>query len=129
MLAVGNNGSNAGRDRRRFDTTPPQFYCGLAVPARRLDVCIVRHAGELLVHRPMPAAPDPFRQARAPSRDGLVVAVAGLFPWSGRADRGAQEPRLLVLGHALSRKARHGGTATTETIASPPLATVQRGGR
>jgi hypothetical protein len=38
-------------------------------------VCIVNHAGEILVHRNMKAAPEPFLKAVAPYRDGLVVAV------------------------------------------------------
>jgi hypothetical protein len=38
-------------------------------------VCIVNHAGEILVHRHMKAAPEPFLKAVAPYRDGLVVAV------------------------------------------------------
>jgi hypothetical protein len=39
-------------------------------------VCIVHHDGDILVHRNMKAAPAPFLKAVAPSRDGLVVAVA-----------------------------------------------------
>ena len=38
-------------------------------------VCSVNHAGAILVHRHMTAAPAPFRKAVAPDRDGLVVAV------------------------------------------------------
>jgi hypothetical protein len=50
----------------------------------------------------MPARPAPFLQARAPSRAGLGGAVEGRWPWYGRADRGAQEGRPCVLGHARS---------------------------
>jgi hypothetical protein len=46
-----------------------------------MDVCILRHGGEILVHRHMQAAPAPFLTAMAPYRDGLVVAVEGLFTW------------------------------------------------
>jgi hypothetical protein len=44
-------------------------------------VCIVNRDGEILLHRNMKAAPEPFLKAVAPYRDGLVVAVECLFPW------------------------------------------------
>jgi hypothetical protein len=42
-------------------------------------VCSVNDAGEILGHRNMKAAPEPFLKAVAPSRDGLVVAVECIF--------------------------------------------------
>lgn len=65
----------------RFYNTPHQFYCGLDLHARSMYVCIVSRDGELLVHRNMTAAPEPFLKAIAPDRDGLVVAVECTFPW------------------------------------------------
>jgi hypothetical protein len=44
-------------------------------------VCILSQEGEMLVHRTRKAAPEPFRKAIAPYRDGLVVAVDWVFPW------------------------------------------------
>jgi hypothetical protein len=85
--------------------------------------------GERLVHRQMKAAPAPFLKAMAPDRDGLVVAVEGLFTWDGLAALGAQEESPFVLGHARARKAMHGGTAKHATIDSPKMATRRRGGR
>ena len=41
----------------------------------------VSQDGDILLHRNMKAAPEPFLKAIAPSRDGLVVAVACLFTW------------------------------------------------
>jgi hypothetical protein len=38
-------------------------------------VCILSQAGEILLHRHMKAAPEPFLKAIAPFREGLVVAV------------------------------------------------------
>ena len=38
-------------------------------------VCVLSHEGEILLHRNMKAAPEPFLKAVAPYRDGLVVAV------------------------------------------------------
>jgi hypothetical protein len=64
-------------------------------------VCMVSHDGDIVLHRHMKAAPEPFLQAIAPSRDGLVVAVECLFTWYWRADLCAAEGMAFVLGHAL----------------------------
>jgi predicted NBD/HSP70 family sugar kinase len=59
----------------RFYTNQRQYYCGVDLHARSLYICLANHAGEILVHRTMKAAPEPFLKAVAPYRDGLVVAV------------------------------------------------------
>ena len=78
--------------------------------------------------RNMPAGPEPLLQALAPSREDLVVCVACLLPWYGRADLCARACRPLVLGHALSRKARHGGKAKHDHMAAQNIAGLLRGG-
>jgi hypothetical protein len=113
----------------RFYTHQHPLYCGLAWHARSMDVCIVRHDGAILLHRHMQTAPAPFLKAVAPSRAGLVVAVACLFPWYGRADRGAAQGLPCVVGHVRSLNASHGGKAKNDTIASPKMALWRRGGR
>ena len=112
----------------RFDPNQPQFYCGIDLHARSMDVCIVRHAGAILGPRQMQAAPAPFRKAMAPYRAGLVVAVACIFTGSWLAELCAQAAIPLGLGHARSMQAMHGGKAKTDKIASPKLATLLRGG-
>jgi transposase len=112
----------------RFYTTQHQFYCGIDLHARSMYGCIVNHDGEILVHRNMKAAPDPFLKAVAPYRDGLVVAVEGLFTWSWLADLCAQEGIPCVLGHALYMKAIHGGKAKNDKIDSHKIAVLLRGG-
>src|SRR3989442_5394525 len=112
----------------RFYTQQHPFDCGLDLHARSMDVCIVHHAGAILRHRTMQAAPDPFLTAIAPYREGLVVAVARLFTWYWLADLCAPEGMAFVLGHALSIKAMHGGTATNDTSDSHKLAVLLRGG-
>jgi len=92
-------------------------------------VCIVRHEGAILLHRNMQAAPEPFLKAVAPYREGLVVAVACIFTWYGLADLCAAQGIPFVLGHALSRKAIHGGKATNDKSDSPKIALLLRGGR
>jgi transposase len=92
------------------------------------SLCILNQAGEILVHRHMKAAPEPFLKAVAPYRDGLVVAVEWMFTWDWLADLCAQEGIPFVLGHALSMKAIHGGKAKHDQIDAPKIAVLLRGG-
>jgi transposase len=129
MLAVGKpRFTKEGGDLRRFYTNPHKFYCGIDLHARSLYVCLVSHDGETLWHRHMKAAPEPFLQAVAPYREGLVVAVECMFTWYWLADLCAEQESPFVLGHALSMKAIHGGKATHDTIDSPKIAALLRGG-
>jgi transposase len=128
MLAVEIQVMKEGGDLMRFSTNQHPFYCGIDLHARSMYVCIVSQEGEILLHRTMQAAPEPFLKAIAPYRDGLVVAVACIFPWYGLADLCADQGVPFVLGHALSRKAIHGGTATNDKIASQKIAALLRGG-
>src|ERR671935_917792 len=112
----------------RFYTTQHPVYCGIDLHARSMYVCIVHHAGEVLLHRNMKAAPEPFLKAIAPYREGLVVAVEWMFTWYWLADLCAHEGMAFVLGHALSRKAIHGGKATNDRIDSQKIAVLLRGG-
>jgi len=76
----------------------------------------------------MKAAPEPCLTAVAPYREGLVVAVECLFTWYGRADLCAEQAIPVVLGHALSMKAIHGGKAQHDQLASQTIAALLRGG-
>ena len=42
-------------------------------------VCILNQDGEILLHRPMKASPEPFLKAIAPYREEMVVAVECIF--------------------------------------------------
>ena len=112
----------------RFYTHQHPFYCGIDLHARSMYVCIVNHAGEILLHRNMKAAPEPFLKAIAPYREGLVVAVECMFTWYWLADLCAQEGMAFVLGHALYMKAIHGGKAKNDKIDSQKIAALLRGG-
>lgn len=112
----------------RFYTTQHPFYCGIDLHARTMYVCIMQHDGEIMLHRNMQAAPALFLKAIAPYREGLVVAVEGIFTWYWLAALWAEEGMPFVLGHALSRKASHGGTATNDTIDAHKIAALLRGG-
>ena len=112
----------------RFYTNQHPFYCGIDLHARSMYVCILSHEGEILLHRNMKAAPEPFLKAVAPYREGLVVAVECLFTWYWLADLCAAPGLPFVLGHALSMKAIHGGKAKNDKIDSQKIAMLLRGG-
>ena len=129
LRAVGKSRlTKEGGALRRFYTNPHQFYCGIDLHARSMYVCIVSHDGEILVHRTMKAAPEPFLKAVAPYREGLVVAVECMFPWYWLADLCADQAIPFVLGHALSMKALHGGKAKNDKLDSHKHAALLRGG-
>jgi transposase len=112
----------------RFYNTQHQFYCGIDLHARSMYVCILSQDGEILLHRNMQAAPEPFLKAVAPYRDGVVVAVECIFTWYWLADLCTQEGIPFVLGHALYMKAIHGGKAKNDKIDSQKIAALLRGG-
>ena len=112
----------------RFYTKQHQFYCGIDLHARTMYLCVLNQDGALLVHRNMPAGPDPFLKAVAPSRTDLVVCVACLFTWYWLADLCAKEGMPCVLGPALYMKAMHGGKAKHDKIDAQKIAILFRGG-
>jgi transposase len=94
-----------------------------------MDVCVLNQDGEILLHREMKAAPEPFLKAIASYREDLVVGVECLVTWSWLADLCAQEGLPFVLGHALYMKAIHGGKANNDRIDAHTIALLLRGGR
>jgi transposase len=104
------------------------LYCGIDLHAHTMDVCLLRQDGEVVLHRHRPARPDALLKAIAPYRDGIVLAVACIFPCSWLAHLCAQEGLPLVLGHALSMQAMHGGKATNDQSDSQKIAVLLRGG-
>src|SRR5205823_5986436 len=112
----------------RFYTKQHQFYCGIDLHARTMYLCILNQDGEILVHRNMPAGPEPFLQAVTPYREDLVVCVACLFTWYWLADLCVREEIPFVLGHELYRKAIHGGQAKNDKIAAQKIAVLLRAG-
>jgi len=112
----------------RFYTKQHQFYCGIDLHARTMYLCVLNQDGEILVHRNMPAGPDPFLKAIAPYREDLVVCVECIFTWYWLADLCAREGLPFVLGHALYMKAIHGGKAKNDKIDAQKIAVLLRGG-
>jgi hypothetical protein len=93
-----------------------------------MDGCILDQGGAVLVPRNMKPDPEAFLKAIAPYRQGLVVAVEGMFPWSWLADLGADQGISFVLGPALSMKAIDGGKAKNDQSDSQKMAQLLRGG-
>ena len=112
----------------RFYTQQHQFYCGIDLHARTMYLCILNRDGEILVHRNMPAGPEPFLKAIAPYREDVVVCVECIFTWYWLADLCAREGLPFVLGHALYMKAIHGGKAKNDKIDAQKIAVLLRGG-
>jgi transposase len=112
----------------RFYTQQQKFYCGIDLHARTLYVCVLNQAGEVLLHRNLKAAPEPFLKAIAPYREDVVVCVECMFTWYWLADLCAQEGIPFVLGHALYMKAIHGGKAKNDKIDAHKIAVLLRGG-
>src|SRR5262245_55436013 len=112
----------------RFYTKQHQFYGGIDLHARTMYLCVLNQEGEVLVHRNMKAAPEPFLQAIAPYREDVVVCVECIFTWYWLADLCAREGIPFVLGHALYMKAIHGGKAKNDKIDAYKIAVLLRGG-
>jgi transposase len=112
----------------RFYTGQHRYYCGIDLHTRTMYVCILDAAGQVLVHRNLPAKPETFLEVIAPYREDLVVAVECIFTWYWLADLCAKEEIRFVLGHALFMKAIHGGKAKNDKIDAHKIAVLLRGG-
>ena len=112
----------------RFYSQAHRFYCGVDLHARTMYLCILDHAGNIVLHKEVPAEPGAFLEAIAPFRDNLVVACECLFCWYWLADLCQAENIAFVLGHALYMKAIHGGKAKTDKIDAHKIAVLLRGG-
>ncbi len=99
-------------------TQQPQYSCGIDLHARKMSVCILDQAGQILGHRNMPATPDRLRKVIQPYRKDLVIAVECIFTWYWVADRCAQQTLPFVLGHALYMRALHGKFRDTILIST-----------
>jgi transposase len=91
--------------------------------------CTWDRDGEIGLYWHMQAAPEPLLKAMAPSREDRVVGVECLCTWYWLADLWAQAGLPVVLGHALSMQAIHGGQAKHDTIELHQMAVLRRGGR
>ncbi len=112
----------------RFYTQTHKYSCGIDLHARTMYVCIVDRDGNVLVHRNMKSAAEPFLSVVAPYREDLAVAVECIFTWYWLADLCAREGIAFVLGHALYMKAIHGGKTKSDRLDSQKIALLLKGG-
>ena len=112
----------------RFYTKQHQFYCGVDLHARSMYICILDQAGQILLHRNLPAEPDAFLEAIKPYREDIVVCAECMFSWYWLADLCGGENIPFVLGHALYMKAIHGGKAKNDKIDSRKIAALLKAG-
>ena len=111
-----------------FYTQQHRYYCGIDLHAKRMYLCILNSAGEIVHHQNGDATPQHFLEAIAPYRDDLAVAVECMFTWYWLADLCAREAIPFVLGHALYMKAIHGAKAKNDKIDAHKIAALLRGG-
>ena len=112
----------------RFYNRQHRHYCGIDLHVKTMYICVLDAAGQVRVHRNVPSTPEAFLETVAPYRDDLVVAAECMFTWYWLADVCAAEGIAFVLGHALARKAIHGGKAKNDKIDSHMIAGLLRGG-
>ena len=112
----------------RFYTRQHRFYCGIDLHARLLAICIVDEAGTVVLRKQIPDDKQLLREALAPFRPDVVVAVECLFAWYWVADFCAAEGIPFVLGHALYMKAIHGGKTKDDDIDAEKIGRLLRGG-
>ena len=59
-MQVNTTRTRAGREPMRFYTKQHRHYCGIDLHARTKYVCILDAAGQVLVHKNLPAKPEAF---------------------------------------------------------------------
>jgi transposase len=112
----------------RFYNRQHRHYGGIDLHVKTMYVCILDAGGQVLVHRNVKSSPEALLETVEPYRDDLVVAAECMFTWYWVADVCAAEGIEFVLGHALARKAMHGGKAKNDKIDSHTIASLLRGG-
>jgi transposase len=112
----------------RFYTKQHKYFCGIDLHARRMYVCILDQAGEVLVHQNTNSKPESFLRIIAPYREDVAVAVECTFTWYWLADLCGREGIPFVLGHALYMKAIHGGKVKNDRVDAAKIAALLRGG-
>ncbi len=112
----------------RFYTKQHKFYCGIDLHVKKMYVCILDSAGEILLHRNIKTDREVFLAVIEPYREDIVISAECMFTWYWIADLCAEQDIPFVLGHALYMKAIHGGKAKNDRIDSHKIAVLLRGG-
>ena len=112
----------------RFYQGQHPFYCGIDLHARTMHVCILDQAGQTVFDKGIPCRPEALLRAIQPYRDHLVIGAECMFAWYWVADLCVEQDIAFVLGHALYRKAIHGGKAKNDRSDAGKIARLLRGG-
>ncbi len=84
--------------------------------------------GQTRFARNLPAAPEPFRTAVAPFREGLVVGCECMHCWYWLADICRDDNIAFLLGHAWGMKAVHGSKTKCDRNDAEAIARLLKGG-
>lgn len=102
-------------------------YCGIDLHARSLYLCILNASGETVLHKEIPAKPEPLLKSVSDFPD-LIIGIECMHCWYWVADFCEQQGIAFILGHALYMRAIHGGKAKNDRIDSFKIASLMRGG-
>src|SRR5262249_53424930 len=105
-----------------------RFYAGVDLHARALFLVVLDRDGQTRFGRNLPAQPEPFLEAVAPFRDGLVVACECVHCWYWLAHACRHEPIAFVPGHAWAMKALPGAKTRCAGKAAEPTPRPPRAG-
>lgn len=104
-----------------------EHYCGIDLHARSLYLCILNAPGETVLHKEIPARPEPLLKLVSDLHD-LILGVECMHCWYWLADCCEQHSIPFISGHALYMRAIHGGKAKNDRIDSLKIASLMRGG-
>ena len=104
-----------------------KHYCEIDLHARSLYLCILDHDGKTVLHKQIPAKPEPLLNCLCDLPD-IIVGVECMHCWYWVADFCDQHSLAFILGHALYMRAIHGGKAKNDRIDSFKIASLMRGG-
>ena len=112
----------------RFYTDQHHYYCGIDLHTQNMYVCILDQAGNILLHKNIPAAPQALLRIIEPYLPDIVITVECMFTWYWISDLCMKYNIPFVLGHALYMKAIHGSKTKNDKIDSHKIAVLLRGG-
>ena len=95
----------------RFYQQQRRFYCGIDLHAKQMFVCVLNDAGEIVLHRNIPATCSGPVSRPAHAMDRRSPASANRF---------ATRPRLASWRPAVGGVVRSGDRATTGAMVPPP---------
>ncbi len=105
-----------------------RYYCGIDLHGRRLYVCVMDQAGDVLLHRPMTNDFSSLLNHLKPYLGELIIGVESTYNWYWLSDCCQEAGIPFYLGHALYMRAVHGGKKKNDKIDSKTIADLLRSG-